>query len=777
VGKLKATAKAAEKAVDKVAELIRLGYPESTAKKIASGELPMDQTSRMARADEMFPAAGYHGTDSDISAFDLNRGGHATGANSAKQGVWIANDSRVADSYANYAASDAKISRIVDQAYQAEKRGDYDEYQRLIIEAEDKEQAWQYGGADARNLGQNTMPLRMRGNFLEYDAGGEAYFALEDEVNDVIANARKQGYDGVTFKNLDDSAGWSDMPADHTVVFDPSNIRSTNAAFDPDQKDSSNLLAGLGAAGVGLGLMQSEDADAVPIVKAGRRMIEAFHGSPHRFDRFSMENIGTGEGAQAYGHGLYFADEEGVAKQYRDMSQFSHENDVNWVVSELKNKYGADVDTVTPWEVAEELDGWPTLEFIKRDESMLEDVTQIVRGQNADGTVTESALSAYRRLQDKLPKADPGSLYRVHLDVDPDTLLDWDSPIRESGVLERIVDSAFFKSGSDGVVSDPEAVGYLAERLTGDPLALRLLDAPSKRKVADSMVSIANDREVFNSVVQSIPVDVMDVLRSKQLSPDVLLHDKSMLVDLFTSDSGSPVAIGGDVSLPLVRVMAIEAAKSPNADTRRAASDLLSAVGTKSYGHVLGSEMYRDYSTRLGQQKASSVFKEAGIPGIRYLDGNSRGAGKGSYNYVMFDDKPISIQERGNVDPTLLAATGGTSAIGLAASQFLQNRQQKQSQWESLRSDLLNTVTSVDRAIGKGFEALEMPWRGLLGLNRTVAGLLYGEGAQAVQEGARVAQQPVEQTAYDMGGVATDASGSPAVGAAVNTMVNLGGPI
>ena len=27
-----------------------------------------------------------------------------------------------------------------------------------------------------------------------------------------------------------------------------------------------------------------------------------------KFDKFSMDQIGTGEGAQAYGHGLYFAD-------------------------------------------------------------------------------------------------------------------------------------------------------------------------------------------------------------------------------------------------------------------------------------------------------------------------------------------------------------------------------------------------------------------------------------------------------------------------------------
>src|SRR5580765_7610443 len=46
--------------------------------------------------------------------------------------------------------------------------------------------------------------------------------------------------------------------------------------------------------------------------------IRAFHGSPHSFDRFDLSKIGTGEGAQAYGHGLYFAENEGVAKGYRD---------------------------------------------------------------------------------------------------------------------------------------------------------------------------------------------------------------------------------------------------------------------------------------------------------------------------------------------------------------------------------------------------------------------------------------------------------------------------
>lgn len=44
----------------------------------------------------------------------------------------------------------------------------------------------------------------------------------------------------------------------------------------------------------------------------------AWHGSPHRFDKFDISKIGTGEGAQAYGHGLYFTDKESVADFYRN---------------------------------------------------------------------------------------------------------------------------------------------------------------------------------------------------------------------------------------------------------------------------------------------------------------------------------------------------------------------------------------------------------------------------------------------------------------------------
>ena len=51
---------------------------------------------------------------------------------------------------------------------------------------------------------------------------------------------------------------------------------------------------------------------------ASVQMQRVWHGSPHRgIQQFSTEKIGTGEGAQAYGWGLYFANQKDVADFYR----------------------------------------------------------------------------------------------------------------------------------------------------------------------------------------------------------------------------------------------------------------------------------------------------------------------------------------------------------------------------------------------------------------------------------------------------------------------------
>lgn len=66
---------------------------------------------------------------------------------------------------------------------------------------------------------------------------------------------------------------------------------------------------------------------AIPIAGDGAAKVmemaigPLFHVSPHKFDRFSMDHLGTGEGAQSYGKGLYFAEQPNgpTANHYRKM--------------------------------------------------------------------------------------------------------------------------------------------------------------------------------------------------------------------------------------------------------------------------------------------------------------------------------------------------------------------------------------------------------------------------------------------------------------------------
>ena len=49
------------------------------------------------------------------------------------------------------------------------------------------------------------------------------------------------------------------------------------------------------------------------------KQVVAFHGSPHSFDKFKTDKIGTGEGNQAFGWGLYFTDLRSIAEHYAKM--------------------------------------------------------------------------------------------------------------------------------------------------------------------------------------------------------------------------------------------------------------------------------------------------------------------------------------------------------------------------------------------------------------------------------------------------------------------------
>lgn len=89
------------------------------------------------------------------------------------------------------------------------------------------------------------------------------------------------------------------------------------AGMDPTAPIDEAIVAGQKLLKEGKGPTAENPVAVVPPTETEPGII-AFHGSGADFDQFSLEKIGTGEGAQAYGYGLYFTDSEDIAKFYRD---------------------------------------------------------------------------------------------------------------------------------------------------------------------------------------------------------------------------------------------------------------------------------------------------------------------------------------------------------------------------------------------------------------------------------------------------------------------------
>lgn len=247
---------------------------------------------------------------------------------------------------------------------------------------------------------------------------------------------------------------------------------------------------------------------------------QVFHGTPHRgieAEGFNLNKIGTGEGNQAYGWGVYFAGRRDVAERYRTM------------LTRDDNSYTVDGNTVkvprfdtAPYRAANE----------GRLREYIDDQRKQIQTERAFGHGAESAR--VQALQRDLLAAESlvgkkvhgqGQLYHAEIPEDHE-LLDWDKPLAEQ----------------------PEKVKSAIRELAQQ-------DTPAGRRM-------------------------------------------SMLLD-----------------------------------SRR---------------ELTGSRIYKELSTWLnrdgsrGAQLASEALRDAGIPGLRYLDGGSRGNGEGSHNYVIWDESRLN---------------------------------------------------------------------------------------------------------------------------------------
>ena len=271
--------------------------------------------------------------------------------------------------------------------------------------------------------------------------------------------------------------------------------------------------------------------------------LRLYHGSPHDFDKFSMDKIGTGEGAQAYGHGLYFAEDKGVADSYRK-ALAPGEDPIQAVTFR-----GAEMPIKNPETPTEQL-----VLYMRQLGYTPEDAFKRAKKTFPPAMMKEiEGLSPSEFTTSIPPKyTGAGRMYEVDVNANPEDFLDWDAPLSDQ----------------------PEAVRKIAMSASLDAAK-----GPTKAK-----------------------------LRAFQAGTE--------------NPAMGMVATGQDL--------------------HRALSDY-------------------------GSADASSVFREAGIPGIRYKDAGSRGADgtSGTSNYVVFDENLINIVKKYGV-------AGAATMLGVSQAEVAQ---------------------------------------------------------------------------------------------------------
>ncbi|MFA5436884.1 MAG: hypothetical protein WC372_12670, partial [Candidatus Neomarinimicrobiota bacterium] len=223
----------------------------------------------------------------------------------------------------------------------------------------------------------------------------------------------------------------------------------------------------------------------------------AYHGSPHTFDKFSTEKIGTGEGAQAYGHGLYFSGKKEVADYYKKT---------------LAKK------TIDSLPLDEFLDTRPKL-------STIYEALRMLKGRNPNATIedankfyadqkpyrdTMSAIDAlytyetvenakrmrpdiaYRideLLEEGRLKVEKGHLYEVELAPDEDEYLLWDKTWDDQSekVKSLLAKSDYWKYAEDRLEARSDRMG---ENFIGGDIYRDLLEDYDSKEASEYLHSL-----------------------------------------------------------------------------------------------------------------------------------------------------------------------------------------------------------------------------------------------------------------------------------------------
>lgn len=378
----------------------------------------------------------------------------------------------------------------------------------------------------------------------------------------------------------------------------------------------------------------------------------AWHGSPHNFDEFDLGAIGTGEGNQAHGWGLYFAKDKKIAENYRDILGA---NSIEIVTEKTKYKINEDAewyDEKTGNVISDENPLSMALTEIAEvgsNDKAIKSLHKFIdskKGKNTQFVIsqTKRAVEAIKLLKEsKFTKQEWKSIFKVEIPNETE-LLPEQYPISgysryvkdslKNGLhkmseeqLERFT-SLLIKYHKGSIIGDEWTnkythfmdVGYIISELHNKNKTINDINKIQKRNIDrffksvgidENIDTIAGNEDLLEAVYKKFRYDLYSQYeKEKQLERE---REEKAISNVKTDVYG--------------------ALEKTNIDGKQLYSFL---------SHALGNDEHFNLHNVKNAKKASEFLNSIGIKGI-YYDGEQDGR-----CYVVFDDKAIQVIEKYN---------------------------------------------------------------------------------------------------------------------------------
>lgn len=224
------------------------------------------------------------------------------------------------------------------------------------------------------------------------------------------------------------AAGATGLPAQQGTVLDP-NYQAYMQGYEQGEPVSYAAMATPAALPVAKALAPKagQMAEQYMVNQGFMPSLIAYHGTPHTIKgKFDISKVGTGEGAQAYGHGMYFAENPAVAKEYqRALSN-----------PEIVLKSGERISNPTLGTGEDVAKAWLEEQFLQGSKNPFDDaITKVTKLRNSANSPAQfdEATKILNNWKSQGATVDlGGNLYKVDIpDADIPNMLNWNLPINQ----------------------------------------------------------------------------------------------------------------------------------------------------------------------------------------------------------------------------------------------------------------------------------------------------------------------------------------------------------